>query len=503
MADTGNKNDAAASAALPDWASRILGEGLTYDDVLLVPARSNVLPREVDVATQMGQLRLPIPIISAAMDTVTESRLAISLARLGGLGIIHRNLPIDRQAAEVDKVKRSESGMIHDPITLGPEHPLRDAVELMRRFSISGIPITEKGKLVGILTNRDLRFQKDLSVRVDAVMTRQPLITVPEGTTLDSAQEILHANRIEKLLIVDPDNNLRGMITVKDIMKSRQYPHACKDQRGRLRVGGAVGVGQEGFDRAKALVDAGVDCLCIDTSHGHTRTVMETAEKLKSAFPKVFLIVGNVATREGARDLCKTGADIIKVGIGPGSICTTRVVTGAGVPQFTAVLDCAEEAARTGTGVIADGGIKYSGDVAKALAAGAHAVMVGSLFAGTEEAPGEKVLLEGRSFKVYRGMGSVGAMQVGARDRYYQDDEELSKLVPEGIEGRVAYKGELSDSVHQLIGGLRAGMGICGAADLAEFRTKSRFIRVTSAGWREGHPHDVEITKEAPNYRRA
>ena len=508
ITDPGTPDAGLANQASPQggakWPARITGEALTFDDVLLVPAKSDVLPMDVDVATHLGEIRLPIPLVSAAMDTVTESRFAISMARQGGLGVVHRNMPIDQQAAEVNMVKRSESGMIHDPITLGPDRPLGEAVELMRRFSISGIPVTEGSKLVGILTNRDLRFQKDLSVSVADVMTRQPLITVPEGTNLDSAQEILHENRIEKLLIVDADGNLRGMITVKDIIKSRQFPHACKDGRGRLRVGAAVGVGPtEGLARAMALADAGVDCICIDTSHGHTRSVMDTAEQLKKALPNVHLIVGNVATRTGARDLIAAGADTIKVGIGPGSICTTRVVTGAGVPQLTAILECAEEADKSGISVIADGGIKFSGDVSKALAAGAHAVMIGSLFAGTEEAPGEKVLLEGRSFKVYRGMGSVGAMSVGARDRYYQNDEELSKLVPEGIEGRVAYKGELADSVHQLIGGLRAGMGICGAADLKAFRTEAMFLRVTSAGWREGHPHDVTITKEAPNYGRA
>jgi IMP dehydrogenase len=374
----------------------------------------------------------------------------------------------------------------------------------MRRFSISGIPVTEDGRLVGIITNRDMRFQQDLSVAIGDVMTKAPLITVREGTDLNLAQEILHKNRIEKLLIVDDAGNLRGMITVKDIIKKGQYPDACKDGRGRLRVLGAVGVGaHEGLVRAQALVEAGVDGICIDTSHGHTKSVMETAEKVKSQFPSVLLIVGNVATCDGAHDLIASGADVIKVGIGPGSICTTRIVTGSGVPQLTAIMDCCEEAAKTGTAVIADGGIKYSGDITKALAAGASAVMIGSLFAGTEEAPGEKVLLEGRSFKVYRGMGSIGAMTQGARDRYYQADEELSKLVPEGIEGRVAYKGELSETIHQLIGGLRAGMGICGAPDVPTLQRTSRFVRVTSAGLRESHPHDVAITKEAPNYPRA
>jgi IMP dehydrogenase len=493
----------ASDVDTPRWAARILGEGLTFDDVLLVPARSDVLPHQVNVETRLGGISLPIPLLSAAMDTVTESKLAISMARQGGLGVIHRNLSIDNQAAEVDKVKRSESGMINDPITLPPDRTIRDALDLMRRFSISGIPITQGPKLVGIITNRDLRFHKDLSVPIGDVMTRQPLITVPEGTDLSSAQELLHENRIEKLLIVDNDGNLRGMITVKDIMKSKQFPHACKDERGRLRVAAAVGVGpQEGLARARAVVDAGADCLCIDTSHGHTQSVIDTITEIKRAFPDVHLIAGNVATRVGARDLIAAGTDSIKVGIGPGSICTTRVVTGAGLPQLTAVFECAEEAAKTGTPVVADGGIRYSGDLSKALAAGAYAVMIGSLFAGTDEAPGEKVLLEGRSFKVYRGMGSIDAMAAGGRNRYYQDTEDLGKLVPEGIEGRVPYKGELADSVHQLIGGLRAGMGICGAKDLATFRASAQFIRITASGVRESHPHDVAITKDAPNYPR-
>lgn len=496
---------AASAAALPQSAAvanpRVGAEALTFEDVLLVPARSDVLPKDADVSTRLGSVALPMPILSAAMDTVTDSRLAIAMARLGGLGTIHRNFPIPQQAAEVDKVKRSESGMIHDPITLGPDHLVRDAFDLMRRYAISGIPITDDGKLVGILTNRDLRFCKDLSVPISRVMTQQPLITAPEGTSLDQAQEMLHENRIEKLLIVDDAGHLRGMITVKDIMKSREFPHACKDSRGRLRVLAAVGVGEdEGLARARALVEAGVDGLCVDTSHGHTRSVMETTEQLRREFPDVLLVVGNVATREGTRDLIAAGADVIKVGIGPGSICTTRIVTGAGVPQFSAILACCEEAEKSGIAVVADGGIKYSGDITKALAAGAAAVMIGSLFAGTEEAPGEKVLFEGRSFKVYRGMGSIGAMERGARDRYYQRDVSLAKLVPEGIEGRVPYKGELAESIHQLVGGLRAGMGICGAGDLDTLRRTARFIRVTPGGLRESHPHDVAIAKDAPNY---
>ncbi len=485
----------------PSADARVLGEALTFDDVLLVPAKSDVLPRDTDISTKLGWITLPIPILSSAMDTVTEARLAIALARQGGVGVMHRNMSIEQQAAEVEKVKRSESGMIHNPITLEPGRTIRDAVEVMRRFSISGIPITESGRLVGIITNRDLRFQRDLAVPISDVMTKAPLITVPEGTDLDSAREILHKNRIEKLLIVDGSGNLRGMITVKDIIKKGQYPNACKDDRGRLRVLGAVGVGpQEGIARADALIAAGVDGVCVDTSHGHTRSVMDTAEAIKKKHPNVLLMVGNVATREGAHDLIAAGADVIKVGIGPGSICTTRIVTGAGVPQLTAILECCAEAAKTGTAVIADGGVKFSGDITKALAAGASAVMLGSLFAGTEEAPGEKVLLEGRQFKVYRGMGSLGAMSLGARDRYYQDDEELAKLVPEGIEGRVPYKGELAETIHQLLGGIRAGMGICGAPDVETLRLTAKFVRVTAAGLRESHPHDVTITKEAPNY---
>jgi IMP dehydrogenase len=486
-----------------DRHARIGPEALTFDDVLLVPAKSDVLPNNVDVSTQLGPITMPLPIISAAMDTVTESRLAISLARLGGMGTLHRNMPIDRQAAEVGRVKRSESGMITDPITQGPNEPLSRAVEMMRHHAISGIPITEEGRLVGILTNRDLRFCKDLSVPIRDVMTKPPLITAPEGTTLDHAQDLLHQNRIEKLLLVDGAGKLRGMITVKDIMKSRQFPHACKDDRGRLRTLAAVGVGpQEGLARARALVAADVDGLCIDTSHGHTKAVLETTALLKREFPNTLLIAGNVATAEGAHDLIAAGADVIKVGIGPGSICTTRVVTGAGMPQLTAILDCCHEAARSNKTVIADGGVKFSGDITKALGAGASAVMIGSLFAGTEEAPGEKVLYEGRSFKVYRGMGSVGAMTEGARDRYYQADRELAKLVPEGVEGRVPYKGELAESVHQLIGGVRAGMGICGAPNLRHLRENARFVRVTQAGLRESHPHDVDIMKDAPNYPR-
>lgn len=480
-----------------------IGElALTFDDVLLVPRRSAVLPRDVNVQSQLTDaLTLNIPIISAAMDTVTEAKLAIALARQGGIGIIHRNLSPERQAMEVDKVKRSESGMIVDPITLPPDRPIAEALEVMQKFAISGIPITKGAKLVGILTNRDLRFHRDLSVKISDVMTRQPLITVQEGTTLDEAQDILHKNRIEKLLIVDDAGNLRGMITVKDIEKNRKYPSACKDERGRLRVGAAVGIGGENEERAGMLVRAGADCLCIDASHGHTESVLAAIENLKKKFPDVILMAGNVATGEGARDLINAGADVLKVGLGPGSICTTRVITGAGVPQISAIMACAEEARKKGVAVVADGGIQFSGDITKALAAGAAAVMIGSLFAGMAEAPGQTVLYEGRSYKVYRGMGSVSAMKAGSSDRYYQEDNEISKLVPEGIEGRVPYRGDLADAVYQMVGGLRAGMGICGARNIAELLEKGRFIRISPAGVRESHPHNVAITMEAPNYR--
>ncbi len=477
--------------------------GLTFDDVLLVPAKSEVLPKETEISTSITpEIRLNIPIMSAAMDTVTESKLAIAIAREGGLGVIHKNMSIKRQALEVDKVKRSESGMIVDPITLPPDKLIGDALEMMRKFSISGIPITTKGKLVGILTNRDLRFEKNLNKRIDQVMTKRNLITVREGTTLEEAKEILHKNRIEKLLIVDKKRNLKGLITVKDIMKKLQFPNACKDQRGRLRVGAAVGVAKDTMDRTRALVSEEVDVIVIDSSHGHSQGVIKGVEKIKNRFPELPLIAGNVATKEGTRDLIQAGADAIKVGVGPGSICTTRVITGAGMPQITAILECAEEAGKDNIPVIADGGIKYSGDITKALAAGADAVMIGSLFAGTEESPGETILLEGRSYKIYRGMGSLEAMKAGSKDRYFQEEKtEIKKLVPEGIEGRVPYKGSLSESVYQLVGGLRSGMGICGAKNLAQLKKKARFVRVTEAGLKESHPHNVTITKEAPNYR--
>lgn len=479
-------------------------DGLTFDDVLLVPTRSEVLPRDVDITTRLtASIRLNIPIISAAMDTVTESRLAIALARQGGIGIIHKNLAPEIQMGEVDKVKRSESGMIVDPITLPPDRPIGDALAVMKKFSISGIPITEHGKLVGIITNRDLRFHKELNLLIRDVMTKNNLVTANEGIDLETAQELLHKNRIEKLLIVDAQNNLKGMITVKDIMKKIQYPNACKDERGRLRVGAAVGVSGELEKRAELLVNTGVDILVIDSSHGHSAGVLRAIEFLKKRFPEKPVMAGNVATREGTQALIDAGADAVKVGIGPGSICTTRVVTGAGMPQITAVMESVEAARKDNIPVIADGGIRYSGDITKALAAGADAVMIGSLFAGTEESPGETVLFEGRSFKVYRGMGSIEAMKAGSKDRYFQEhQEEVSKFVPEGIEGKVPYKGDLADSVYQLVGGLRSGMGICGAGSIGDLHKKAKFVRVTQAGILESHPHSVSISKEAPNYRR-
>jgi IMP dehydrogenase len=477
--------------------------GLTFDDVLLVPQKSEVLPKDVDVSTSIiKDTKLNIPILSAAMDTVTESRLAIALAREGGMGVIHKNMTIRNQAFEVDKVKRSESGMIVDPVTLPPEKMIGEALEVMKKFSISGVPVTKKGKLLGILTNRDLRFEKDLSKKIGEVMTKEKLVTVPEGTTLEQAKEILHKNRIEKLLIVDKKNNLKGMITVKDIMKNIQYPNSCKDLRGRLRVGAAVGVAKDMMARASALVEAGVDLLVVDSSHGHSKGVMDAVRKIKQKFSQVPLVAGNVATKQGTLDLINAGADCVKVGVGPGSICTTRVVIGAGVPQITAILDCSEIAREHNVPIIADGGIRYSGDITKALAAGADAVMIGSLFAGTEESPGETILFEGRTFKSYRGMGSIEAMKAGGRERYFQEHQlEAKKLVPEGIEGRVPYKGNLSESVYQLIGGLKAGMGICGAKNIKELSEKAEFMLITWAGLRESHPHDVIITKEAPNYQ--
>ena len=485
--------------------SKILDDiALTFDDVLLVPAHSSVLPKDVDIRTTISAgISLNIPLISAAMDTVTEGRLAIALARQGGLGVVHKNMAPEQQASEVDKVKRSESGMIVDPITLPPNKTIGEARAVMQQYSISGIPITENGKLVGILTNRDLRFEKDFSALIGAVMTKNNLVTVPQGTDLDTAKEILHKNRIEKLLIVDDQYRLKGMITVKDIMKKIQYPNACKDDRGRLRVAAAVGVGADLAKRSELLVAAGVDMLAVDSSHGHSEGVLGAVRQLKKMYPNVPVMAGNVATADGTKALIDAGADCVKVGIGPGSICTTRVVTGAGMPQVTAILKACEAAAKSGTPVIADGGIRYSGDIAKSLACGASAVMLGSLFAGVEESPGETMLFEGRSFKVYRGMGSVSAMRSGSADRYFQDaTDEMSKFVPEGVEGRVPYRGPLSEMVFQLVGGLRAGMGLCGAANLALLRKEAQMVRITSAGVVESHPHSVPITKESPNYRR-
>ncbi len=482
---------------------KILGEGLTFDDVLLVPGHSLVHPSETNVESSLtNSIPLQIPLLSAAMDTVTESRMAIALAREGGLGIVHKNMSIDSQAGEVDRVKRSESGMILDPITLGPDETLSEALALMARFSISGVPIIEPdGKLVGVLTNRDLQFELELDRPIKSVMTRENLITAPEGTTLDEAERILHEHRIEKLPVVDDAGQLLGLITVKDIFKRRQFPNACKDEHGRLRVGAAIGPSPvEDLDRARALVEAGVDVLVIDTAHGHSEGVLEAVSRVREASYDVQIIAGNVATAQGAADLVERGADAVKVGVGPGSICTTRVVTGVGVPQLTAVVD-AVRGVEGKVPIIADGGIRYSGDVVKALAAGAHSVMMGSMFAGTEESPGESFLLEGRRFKIVRGMGSLSAMEEGSADRYFQDPKAgARKLVPEGIEARVPYKGPVTDTVFQMIGGLRSGMGYCGAIDLAELREKARFFRITAGGLRESHPHDVTITREAPNY---
>ncbi len=479
----------------------IIDTGLTFDDVLLLPAKSNVLPREVDLTTMFTRnVRINIPIISAAMDTVTETDLAIAVAREGGIGIIHRAMDPEKQASEVDKVKKSESGMILDPITISKDAPISEALSLMEKYRISGVPVTEQGKLIGILTNRDLRFETQLSKKVSDVMTKENLITSTVGTTLDKAQKILHKYKIEKLPIVDKENNLKGLITIKDIEKRKKYPNACKDSVGRLRVGAAVGTGEASVHRAELLVKAGADVIVIDTAHGHTDAVISMLKMLKSKFD-VDVIAGNVATSEAAADLIKAGADAIKVGIGPGSICTTRVIAGAGVPQITAIRSCFTVGKRYGVPVIADGGIKYSGDITKALAAGAHSVMIGSLFAGTDESPGELVLFQGRSYKEYRGMGSIGAMEQGSKDRYLQSGVKPAKLVPEGVEGRVPYKGPLSQSVHQLIGGLRSGMGYCGCKNLDELRKKAKFIRITNAGLRESHVHDVIVTKEAPNYR--
>lgn len=478
---------------------RFAKEGITFDDVLLMPARSRVLPRDADISTLLTpKIRLNTPIMSAGMDTVTEGRMAIAMAREGGIGVIHRNMPLERQAEEVDKTKRSEHGVITNPFHLSPMHTISDAAALMERYRISGVPVTEKGKLVGIITNRDLRFERDYSRLLRDAMTRDNLITAPEGTTLQEAEEILAQYKIEKLPIVDKDFYLKGLITIKDIEKTIAYPRAAKDNNGRLLVAAAVGVSKDSMARAGALLEAGADALVVDTAHGHAEMVIQVVKDMKQQYPEANVIAGNIATGEAARDLVRAGADALKVGVGPGSICTTRVIAGIGVPQISAVYDVAQVARSFQIPVIADGGIKYSGDITKALAAGADVVMIGSLFAGTEESPGELEIYQGRSYKVYRGMGSIGAMKEGSRDRYFQEDEQ--KLVAEGIEGRVPYRGTVSDMVFQLVGGLRAGMGYCGVTNIRDLQTKTKFVRITSAGLFESHPHDVQITKEAPNY---
>jgi IMP dehydrogenase len=491
--------------------SKILYEALTFDDVLLVPARSTVLPREADVRTRLTKsVMLNVPLLSAAMDTVTEAEMAIAIAREGGIGVIHKNMTIERQASEVDRVKRSESGMIKNPITLTEDATVKDALDMMARYSISGIPVVENGsanlqskKLRGIITNRDLRFKPDLHQKIADIMTKENLITAEVGTTLDEAEEILQHHKIEKLLIVDKEGNLQGLITFKDIQKKKKFPNACKDEQGRLRVAAAVGIRANTLPRVEALVNAGVDAIVVDTAHGHSEAVLNMVEAIRKKFPTLAIIAGNVATAEGVRDLVAAGADCVKVGIGPGSICTTRIVAGVGVPQLSAIMNCYEEAVKTNTPIIADGGIKYSGDFVKALAAGADSVMIGSLFAGVDESPGETILYEGRKFKSYRGMGSLGAMSEaeGSSDRYFQDaEDDVKKFVPEGIEGRVPYKGSLSEVVYQLIGGLRAAMGYCGAKTIEDLKTKTKFVKITNAGLRESHPHSVFITKESPNY---
>lgn len=481
---------------------KISGDAYTFDDVLIVPLKSDVLPTEVRTNTRLtNRIELNVPIVSAAMDTVTDSRLAIALAQQGGIGIIHKNMSIDQQGAEVDKVKRSESGMIVDPITMSPNDKIEDAVKLMAHYKISGVPITEGGRLVGILTNRDLRFETRFHLPIREVMTKDDLVTVSVGTTLEEAQRILHKHRIEKLLVVDKNQNLKGLITVKDITKKIKYPLSAKDDQGRLRVGAAIGATGDYLERMAELVRAKVDVIVIDTAHGHSSRVLEAVKEAKKRFPETELVAGNIATEEAARDLVKAGVDAVKVGMGPGSICTTRVVSGVGMPQITAILACARATHEANVPLIADGGIKFSGDITKALAAGANTVMIGSLFAGTDESPGETILYQGRTFKSYRGMGSLGAMQAGSKDRYGQDQEAPGKLVPEGIEGRVPFKGPLSSMITQLAGGLRSGMGYCGVRTIEELQQKTRFMKITDASLRESHVHDVFITKESPNYQ--
>ncbi|HKO22344.1 MAG TPA: IMP dehydrogenase [Candidatus Eisenbacteria bacterium] len=500
--DVRNEESATKEFAQRPLARVAENPALTFDDVLLLPGYSEVHPRDVDTSTFLTrEIALNVPIVSAAMDTVTESALAIALAQEGGIGIVHKNLPLLEQVEEVDRVKRSESGMIVNPITLPPDVPIARALDLMEKFRISGVPITEGKRLVGILTNRDLRFSSGSDLKVKDVMTKDKLITAPVGTTLEEAERTLHQHRIEKLPVVDSDFNLRGLITVKDIQKRIRYPRACKDHLGRLRVGAAIGVGADNVERADELMRAGVDVVVLDSAHGHSKAVLDTTRAIKQRHPTLQLIVGNVATPEATQDLIKAGADCVKVGMGPGSACTTRVVAGVGVPQISAVMECAAVAAKAGVPIIADGGIKYSGDVVKALAAGAHSVMIGNLLAGTEESPGETILYEGRTYKVYRGMGSLSAMSGGRGDRYFQEGvKDLKKLVAEGIEARVPYKGHVSNVIYQLMGGLRAGMGYCGVSSIEDLRTKTRFVRITHAGLRESHPHDLTITKEAPNY---
>ncbi|EPY07080.1 inosine-5'-monophosphate dehydrogenase [Paenibacillus alvei TS-15] len=484
------------------WESKFVKEGLTFDDVLLVPRKSSVLPRETDVSTILSdKVKLNIPLMSAGMDTVTEAPLAIAIAREGGIGVIHKNMSAEQQAEEVDRVKRSESGVITNPFSLSPNHTVEDADRVMAKYRISGVPIVDaENKLIGILTNRDLRFVHDYSIQIKEVMTHENLVTAPVGTTLQEAEVILQQHKIEKLPLVDETNTLKGLITIKDIEKAIQYPKAAKDAQGRLLCGAAIGISQDSFERAELLVQAGVDLIVVDSAHGHHINIIEAVRKLRGLYPELTIVAGNVATGEATRDLIEAGASVVKVGIGPGSICTTRVIAGIGVPQITAVYDCANVAREYGIPVIADGGIKYSGDITKAIAAGASAVMLGSLFAGTEESPGESEIYQGRSFKVYRGMGSLGAMKQGSKDRYFQDSSNEKKLVPEGIEGRVAYKGPLADTIHQLLGGLRAGMGYCGTNTLKELQNDTHFVKISGAGLRESHPHDVQITKEAPNY---
>jgi IMP dehydrogenase len=478
-------------------------EAYSFDDVLLIPNYSGVLPKDVNVSTQLTRnIALNIPVVSAAMDTVTEADSAISMAREGGIGFIHRNMSVKRQAMEVDKVKKSESGMIVDPVTIHPEAKVAEVLKLMEEYRISGVPVVRKDQLVGIVTNRDLRFETDLEKTISEVMTKDNLVTVPEGITLDESKKLLHKHRIEKLLVVDKEGRLTGLITIKDIEKIRKYPNACKDRMGRLRVGAAVGVGVDILERTESLLKAGADVILIDASHGHSENVIRAVQELKATFSEIELIAGNVATAKGAEDLVSAGVDAVKIGIGPGSICTTRIVAGVGIPQVTAILNCRSVSSKTGIPLIADGGIRFSGDVTKALAAGAHSVMIGGLFAGTEESPGELIFYQGRSYKVYRGMGSIEAMKEGSRDRYHQEDaREEDKLVPEGIVGRVPYRGSLSANVFQLVGGLKSGMGYLGCRTLNELREKARFVKVSAAGMRESHVHDVIITKEAPNYR--